>query len=61
LAARLMRSSVATDVPPNFITRTGITPPALHFARGLREPPGKGKSAQQGPGPVWLSGARRPQ
>jgi hypothetical protein len=56
-----MRSSVATDVPPNFITRTGITPPALHFARGLREPPGKGKSAQQGPGPAWLSGARRPQ
>jgi hypothetical protein len=27
LAARRMRSSVATDVPPNFITRIGISSP----------------------------------
>jgi hypothetical protein len=39
LDARRIRSSVATDVPPNFITRTGILNSALQHAGGLRQPP----------------------
>ena len=34
-AARLMRSRVATDVPPNFITSTGITFPLIKVVGGL--------------------------